>query len=341
MKQFIWKKILTTTILILMLVVSYNLFCLANSEYPTEPITIIVPYNPGGSSDTAARVIQVHLQKALGAPAVIVEDLPGGNAMMGTMEFLRRKADGYTLYLNCLSGMVFNTLMIEPEQYKMTDFAPVIGVTSDPKVFFVKKNSPYNTLEDLIKEIRKRPGEVSLASTSGTSSYWLAMWLKKELNLPVNLVGFPGGGPASTALIGGHVDSYLDTGSPRVPLKDEIKAIGVANPKRTKGWPDAIPILELDIFKEEGIDYVPGEEIATSNTIWVRREVKENYPERYYRLVSALYEVAKDPEFNKKAIDIAIAPQLVWWPPSKVDEVVAAAAETMKGDPEILKMMKQ
>jgi len=334
------KKILITTILVLMLVVSYSLFCLANSEYPTQPVTIIVPYNPGGSTDMAARTLQVYLQEALGAPAVIVENKPGGNALMGAVEFLKRKADGYTLFFNESGGMVLNKLLMEDVTYEMTDFAPVVGVVSDPRTFYVQKSSPHNTVEDLIKEIRKRPGEISLAFSPG-SGQWLEMWLKKELDLPVNLVGFPGGGPATNALIGGHVDAYMDASQGRVPFKDKIKAIGVAYPERTKNWPDAIPILELDLFKKEGISYLPGMEAAMNNIIWVRREVKQDYPERFYRLVSAFYEVAKNPEFNQKAAELGIAPTLVWWPPSKVDEVVANTVEMMKGDPEIIKLMKQ
>lgn len=340
MKRFVCGKFLITTILILILVVSYSLFCFAEEEYPTKPIRIIVPYGTGGSTDLSVRAMQVYLKEALGAPAVIIENKPGGNALMGTVEFLKRKADGYTLFFNESGGMVLNMLMAKDAQYEMTDFAPVVGVVSDPRTFFVKKSSPYNTIEDLIKDIRKRPNEISLAFTPG-SGQWLEMWLKKELNLPVNLVGFSGGGKATPALIGGHVDAYMDAGQGRVPFKEEIKAIGVVYPERSKNWPDAIPILELDLFKEEGIDHVPGLEAAMNNIMWVRKEVKEDYPERFYKLVSAFYEVAKNLEFQKAATEIGLISTLVWWPPSKCDEVVASAVEMIKGDAELLEAMKE
>jgi len=341
MKELIRKKILITTLLILILIVSYNLFCLANSEYPTQPITIIVPYNPGGGSDTLARTIQPYLQEALGAPTVIVENKAGGATLLGQAEFLRREADGYTIFIAGPDGMILNKLLFPDEAAEITEFAPLVGVQSDARLFFVRKDSPYNTVEDLIKDIRNRPGEISLAMTTGSSGQWLAMWFKKKLNLPVNLVGFSGGGPATTALIGGHVDCYEDAGSGRVPFKDKIKAIGAVYPERVSIWPDAIPVLELDLFKEEGIDFVPGLATAANRALWVRREVKENYPERFYRLVSALYEVAKNPEFIKIATELGIADTLVWWPPSKLDEITAIATEVMKADPELIKMLKE
>ena len=340
MKKYLGDKLVLSVFVILMLSIFLNSYCFAVEKFPIRPVTLICPFNTGGGVDLTARTLQLFLREALDAPAVIVENKPGGNALMGTVDFLNRKADGYTLFVIGSEGLVLNKLLMEDASYVMEDFAPVIGVTSDPRTFFVQKDSPYNTVEDLINEIRKRPGEISLAFSAGAGQ-WLEEWLKKKLNLPVNLIGFSGGGPATTALIGGHVNAYMDAGAARVPFKDNIKAIGVVYPERTKNWPDAIPILELGLFKKEGIDYVPGMEVANNVTIWVHRNVREDYPERFYRLVSAFYEVAKNPEFKKRAIENGIDSTLVWLPPSEVDKIVASTVEIMKEDPELLKLMKQ
>jgi len=335
MKNFVWRKILTNVLLILLFVVSCNLLCFANTEYPTQPVTIIIPFGTGGSYDTAARTMQRFLQDALGAPAVIVENLPGGGTIMGITEFNKRKADGYTILMADTGGMVLTKLKNPNALYEIKDFAPVIGLSNDPRTFFVQKGSSYNDVGDLIEDIRKNPDKISLGLCFGGSVEWLAKWLKKRLDLPVNLVGFAGGGPATIALIGGHIDAYFDAGAGRVPYKDKIKAIGVAYPERTKNWPDATPLLELDAFK--GIDYVPGEEAASYCSFFVRREVKEDYPERFYKLVSAFYEVSKNPEFNKAAAEIGLAPNLVWEPPSKVDEKIESMFKLMSADKELLK----
>lgn len=312
---------------------------MANSEYPTRPITMVVPFSTGGTVGTSARIIQPHLQTILGVP-LVVENKPGGAGLVGMDEFLSREKDGYTVFYTGIAQIVLNRLL-HPETvpYELSDLVPIIGVTSDPRTFFVPIDSPYDTVEDLVKEIRQRPGELSLCYTAGTSGQWLAGWFKKELDLDVNLVGYPGGSPATSDLLGGHVDAYEDTGQGRVPFSDKIKAIGVAARESNENWPDAIPLLELDIFKKEGIDYIPYEETANNIVAWVHKDVLENYPERYYKLVSAFYELAKNPKYIEDAGELGIPPTLVWWSPSKVNEVMLNTVDVMEEDPKILELM--
>lgn len=336
MKKYINNKLALNIFLILMLVVFFNSYSFAVEKYPIQPVSIIIPFSPGGTTDMQARVIQPYLKKTLDAPVITIENKPGANSIMGTIDFLQRKADGYTLFWEA-GGIIFNKLLDENVNYEIEDFVPVIGVASDPFTFFVRKDSPYNDIGELIEDARKRPNEISLAYND-VRGLWTTTWLKKNLDMPVNLVGYPGGAPATAALIGGHVDFYMDAGLGRVPFRDKIRAIGVLS-SGSKNWPEAMPLSELDIVKKRNIS-LPERQASANNMVWVRREVKENYPERYYRLVASFYEIAKDPEFNKKADDMGLSSTLVWWSPSEVEEVMASTIKMYEAEPELLKLLK-
>ena len=338
MQKTIYRKILVSILLIALFISFVTLVSFANQEYPSKPVTIIVPFNPGGSTDRAARTLQEYLKEALGAPAVVVENLPGAGGLMGTIEFLKREADGYTLLFIDGGGLVLKKFTMEDVPYDIQDLSAVIGVFSDPRTLFVQKESPYSNVEDLVVDIRKNPYTISLGYVSGSTGHWFSIWLKNTLDLPVNVVGYSGGSPATTALIGGHIDAYLDAGQGRVGFRDEIKAIGVAYPEKTKNWPEAMPLAEQDIF--EGV-YIPGEEFANNGAIFVKKEVREEYPERFYKLVSAFYELSKNEDFKKKADEIGLTNTVSWWPPSKYDALMANAFKMMESEPEILAEIMQ
>lgn len=149
----------------------------ANAQaYPTGPIKLVVPFPPGGSVDTVARALQPQLQQQLGQP-VVIENRPGANSVLGAQSVKRAAADGYTILLNA-SLQVVNPLIMSVTTYDLErDFIPITYIGALPQLVVVSANSPYKTLQDLVADARKRPGQVDWA----TAAYGAAGHLAAEL----------------------------------------------------------------------------------------------------------------------------------------------------------------
>jgi tripartite-type tricarboxylate transporter receptor subunit TctC len=311
------------------------------ARYPSKPVTIIVPFNVGGSNDIGARTVQPYLKEALGARAVIVENKPGGAGAIGVAAAAKRRADGHTILYTGVDAMTMATLLVKNPGFKIADFVPVVMVTTDPRYFFVNKGSPYKTFDDLAKDARKRPGKVSVAAIPGTGGHFFLAWVMENLKLPFSFVGYPGGGPATTALLGGHIAAYCDAGTGRVGVRDKLRNLGTSMSMPTTQWPEGPSLLESKAFKDAGIKESPGFESAITTTMWVRKEVKAKYPDRYKKLVAAFDEVSKNKQFQAKAGQLGLDKVLVWLPAKRVEEIKASTWKVMTASPAILKQLKK
>jgi tripartite-type tricarboxylate transporter receptor subunit TctC len=332
---------LAISLFVVLLIGGLNIGAVFAAEYPDEPVTLVVPFNVGGSNDIGARTVQPYLKEYLGAPSVIVENKSGGAGVIGTGVVAKRKADGYTVLYNGCDAMVMGTLLVEKTGYKIEDFAPIYMVTTDPRYFFVRKDSPYKTFDDFVADVRKRPGKVSVAAIPGTGGHFYLMWVLQKLNLKVNFVGYPGGGPSTAALLGGHVDAYCDAGTGRVGVREKVRALATALDTPSPQWPEATPMIETKAFKEAGIKKSPGFETAITTTMWVRKEVKENFSDRYQKLSEAFEKVSKDKKFQEKAEQLGMDKVLVWLPPTRVEEILADTIKLMHGEPKLVEMLKK
>lgn len=173
--------------------------------YPTRPVEFIIPFAPGGPTDTAIRLIQPALSANLGVPVVLVNKAGGGGAI-GMDAVAKAKPDGYTL-----AATVRSTLTILPATqpdvpYKISDFAAIGAYAVDSQVVSVKSGSPWKTLEELVDYARKNPGKLSYGSAGlGTNSFFTMELLKLGYGLDIGHVPFGGSGPVKNALLGGHV----------------------------------------------------------------------------------------------------------------------------------------
>ena len=331
------RNYLTVSIVIAMLVVTLGVSQAA--EYPDRPITIIVPFAVGGGSDILARLVQPYLKEALGAPAVIVENKPGGGGAVGVSTFARSRADGYTLLCQDFTAVVLTSMLVENPGFEMEDLIPVITVTYDPRYFFVRKESPYKDMNDLVEDARKRPGRVTIAVPQGSGAHWQLEYIKKVMDLPVQTVGYAGGGPAMTALLGGHVDAFESDALGRVPVREKLRAIGVVASKRTDLFPEANPCVEHKVFKEKGITRLA--EAPYAGAIWVHREVKEKHPDIFNKLESALFKVKDNPGFLERAKTLNLDKISAWYGPQKSLEMRDDIIKGFKQYPDIVKMMKK
>lgn len=204
-------------------------------NFPLQPITLIIPYAPGGSADLLARAMLGELQSRLGQP-VIIEYKAGAGGTIATAATAKSKPDGYTL-LMVLSAHVINPSLYPALSYDTRkDFSPVSLLARLPQLLVVRADSPFNTLNDLISYAKAHPGKLSYGSAgNGNTSHLGAEMLQAQAGIKMEHIPYKGSGPVVVALLGGEIDVMFDsfaTSYPQVKA-GKFKALGIASAKRS------------------------------------------------------------------------------------------------------------
>ena len=208
----------------------------------------MVAYPAGGSTDVGARIVAAIAEKELGQSMVVVNKA-GAGGQVGWTEMARQKPDGY--YIGFVNLPATNTVVLDPERkaaFGIDAFTPIINQVLDPGVIWVKADSPYKSLKDLIEAARKSPNKISTATTGILSDDHLAILMVEEATGVVfRIVHFEGGAPQMTAILGGHVEVAFDNvGSIVKRVKSgEVRALAVTDTQRSKFLPDVPTTPEL------------------------------------------------------------------------------------------------
>ncbi|MBW4787013.1 tripartite tricarboxylate transporter substrate binding protein [Alcaligenes faecalis subsp. faecalis] len=222
----------------------------AAQDYPTKPITIIVPFPAGGTLDNLTRSLAQKMSDDFKQP-VIIDNKPGAGTVIGTEIVARAAPDGYTL------GMVANSFAINPSLYDnlrydtVKDFTPVSWVAYTPHLLVANPDVPVKSLADVIATAKSKPGELSFASFgAGTSPHIAIERLKSEAKIDVLHIPYKGQAPALNDLLGGHVDMMFANTPDVLPhvKSGKLRAIALANDARLESIPD------VPTFKEAGVD---------------------------------------------------------------------------------------
>jgi tripartite-type tricarboxylate transporter receptor subunit TctC len=216
-------------------------------NYPSRPITFVVPFAPGGLSDVPARVLAAEMQERIGQ-SIVVENRPGGSGVTGASAVLRAEPDGYTLLVNALAD-VQNLHYIPVPYDAVTDFA-LIGMITDgpPLVLIVNAALPYRSVADLVADARANPNKVSFGTSGPATSPAIAV---SQLNAlaKTEIVGVPyrGSGAAAAGVVTGEVQGGFVFYSNARPLSDDgkVRALGVASAQRMASWPEIPTMGEL------------------------------------------------------------------------------------------------
>jgi tripartite-type tricarboxylate transporter receptor subunit TctC len=222
---------------------------LAQGQYPTRAIHIVVGFTPGGGNDIIARIFGQKLSESLGQP-VIIENKPGAGAILATEYVARSAPDGYTLLVGASGAMVINPAVYEKLSYDTTrDFKPVSELGSFPLILIVNSKSPFKSLADLVAYAKANPDKANYSSSS--AAFQLATELfKQKTGVPMQMIPYKGANDSVTAVISGEVTATIaDAG----PVTSQInggnaRALAVAAPKRMESLPD-VPTM-----KEAGAD---------------------------------------------------------------------------------------
>jgi len=258
-------------------------------DYPARPIRIIVPFAPGGSADVFGRVIAQRLQETLGQN-VIVDNRPGAGSVIGTDAVAKSAPDGYTLLLMSNTHTVNESLIQNKPFQLMRDFAPIAPINYSDLVLVAKAGAPFNTLGELIKVAKARPGGMSYASSGPGTPYHMAGELFKAM-AGVSIVHIPykGSAGARTDVLGGQLEMMFDA----IPTMTEhiragkVKAVATTGRARSSALPDVPTMAEAG---------VPGYEA----TIWLGLMAPKGTPTAVItRLNAELSRITSSPEVRR------------------------------------------
>lgn len=219
----------------------------AAQSYPTKPIRLVVPFPPGGTTDILAREVGQRLSASLGQP-VVIDNRPGAAGNIGSELVAKSAPDGYTLLMCTVSTHAINPNLYAKLPYDhVADFAPVVLVASVPNVLEVTPSLPVNTVADLIKLAKEKPGQINFASSgSGTSIHLSGELFKTMAGVDMTHVPYKGSAPALTDLIGGQVQVMFDNLPSSLPQikAGKLRAIAVTSAQRAPALPNVPTIAE-------------------------------------------------------------------------------------------------
>ena len=218
--------------------------------YPEQNIIIIVPFPPGGASDTTARLTGNKLSEILGKP-VLIENRAGANGAIGATSVKLAKPDGYTLLVGSIGVYAINPALYKNLRYDpLTDFDLLSVVVRTPNVLVTSPRFPVKSVAELIAHLKKNPNQVTFASSGvGSSDHLTAALFWQKTGTTGIHVPYKGGAPAINDLMGGHADvSFQNLGAVAQQIKGgQLKALAVTSDKRADALPDVPTIAEAGV----------------------------------------------------------------------------------------------
>lgn len=218
----------------------------AAQNFPVRPVTLIVPFPPGGLTDAVARAVVEGMSGPLGQP-VVVENVGGASGTIGSGRVARAAPDGYTLLLGIWNTHVANSALLKLDYDLVKDFSPIAFMTDAPLLLTVHKSVPANNLQELIGWLKANPDKASSGSAGiGSPPHLLDELLRKQTQTKFQTVHYRGAGPIMQDLMGAQIQlSFVNpaTATPHV-RSGAIKALGVTSPKRMKTLPEVPTMAE-------------------------------------------------------------------------------------------------
>lgn len=231
----------------------------AQASYPAQPLRLIVPFAPGGTTDLAARLVAQGVGERLGQ-TVVVENRPGAGAMLGSEVVARSTPDGYTLVMSNIASHAISPSLYPASAVRydpVRDFTHIALVTSNPSVWVTNLRSGITDVAALLQKARSQRGGLDVASSgAGSSNHLLIVQLAQAAGVSLNHVPYRGAGPAMTAVIAGEVPVMSDSlpSAAAHVRQGSVRAIAMSSETRHPSFP------EVPTFREQGLDIV--------NTSW-------------------------------------------------------------------------
>jgi tripartite-type tricarboxylate transporter receptor subunit TctC len=268
----------------------------AQTDWPSKAITIVVPYAPGGFSDTRFRLLGRKLSEKLGQP-VILDNKAGAGGVLGTAIVAKAAPDGYTIGVGSFAPLAINPELMKKVPYDVaTDLVPVILIENSPLILSVAKTLPVKNLAELIALAKKEPNKLTYGSSGlGGAHHLSGEMLRSAAQIDIIHVPYKGGAPAATDLMAGHLSMMFELGYAALPSikAGSVKPIAVTSAKRIAALPDVPTMAEAGLP-----DYI--------SYNWQGVVVPAKTPQAIVTKLNRVFnEILKDPDVAKAITDVA------------------------------------
>ena len=266
--------------------------------YPSKPVTLVVPFPPGGTTDVLARALGEKLSQNLGQP-VIVENKPGAGATLGADYVAKARPDGYTLLVGAVHHTIATSVYKKLPYSFDKDFAPITTIAIVPNVLVVNAGTPVKNVAELVALANAQPGKLTYGSNgNGTAQHLIGAQFQALTGTQIVHIPYKGSGPLATDLLGGQISMSFDTVTPVLPhiKAGKLRPLAVTTARRSSALPD-VPTLD-----EAGLK---GFDIGT----WFGVLAPVATPQDIVaRLNTEMVKVIRSPEFRKRMDEIGAEP---------------------------------
>ena len=266
--------------------------------FPAKPISLVVPFPPGGTTDVLARALAERLAPALGQP-VIVENKPGAGAAIGADHVVKAKADGHVLLVGAVHHTIASSVFKKLPYDFQKDLAPITTIAMVPNVLVVNANTPAKNVNELVALLKAKPDQASYGSNgNGTAQHLIGTQFQGMTGTKVTHIPYKGSGPLATALLGGQILMSFDTITPVLPhiKAGKLRPLAVTTDTRSAALPDVPTLAEAGLA---------GFNIGT----WFGVLAPAATPRDVVaRLNAEMVKIIKSPEFVKRMDDIGAQP---------------------------------
>jgi tripartite-type tricarboxylate transporter receptor subunit TctC len=262
------------------------------NDYPAKPITFVVPFAPGGPTDTLARTLAEPMRRALSQP-ILIENVAGAGGSIGVGRVVHAAPDGYAISVGNWSTHVVNGAIYALGYDLTTDLAPIALLPSSPQLIVAKKGLPANTLGELMSWLKGNQAAVGTAGI-GSASHASALFFQRQTGVDFAFAHYRGAGPAMNDLIGGHIDVMFDQSANSLAhvRNGTIRAYAVTDKARLPSAPD-VPTVD-----EAGL---PNFYISVWHGLWAPMGTP---PDVIAKLNTAAMKALADPSLQKRLFDL-------------------------------------
>ena len=266
--------------------------------WPSKPVSLVVPFPAGGTTDVLARALAERLSPAIGQP-VIVENKPGAGATIGADYVAKAKADGHTLLIGAVHHTIASSVYKKLPYDFQKGFEPVTVIAMVPNVLVVNARTPAKNVNELVALIKAKPAEASYGSNgNGTAQHLIGTQFQQQTGTRLQHIPYKGSGPLATDLLGGQILMSFDTITPVLPhiKAGKLRPLAVTTAKRSPALPDVRTLQEAGLK-----DFDIGTWFGVLAPVGTPKPVLD-------RLSAEATKIIQSPDFRKRMDDIGAQP---------------------------------